>query len=89
MLGETTVRRRQRTQSYGQGNSHSYTEVLDRRPLMNPDEIKGLAPEKAIVFIEGVGYPILADKIFYYKDSYFKPLLLKAPQVPRLALGVA
>ncbi|PPU91745.1 type IV secretory system conjugative DNA transfer family protein [Xanthomonas albilineans] len=87
MLGETTVRRRQRTQSYGQGNSHSYTEVLDRRPLMNPDEVKGLAPDKAIVFIEGIGYPILADKIFYYKDSYFKKLLLKAPQVPRLALG--
>nr|WP_308005825.1 type IV secretory system conjugative DNA transfer family protein [Xanthomonas albilineans] len=89
MLGETTVRRRQRTQSYGQGSSHSYTEVLDRRPLMNPDEVKGLGPEKAIVFIEGIGYPILADKIFYYKDSYFKPLLLKAPQVPRLALGGA
>ncbi|WP_045768082.1 type IV secretory system conjugative DNA transfer family protein [Xanthomonas albilineans] len=87
MLGETTVRRRQRTQSYGQGNSHSYTEVLDRRPLMNPDEVKGLAPDKAIVFIEGIGYPILANKIFYYKDSYFKKLLLKAPQVPRLALG--
>lgn len=84
MLGETTVRRRQRTQSYGQGNSHSYTEVLDRRSLMNPDEVKRLAPDKAIVFIEGIGYPILADKIFYYKDSYFKPMLLKAPQVPRL-----
>ncbi|WP_045764604.1 type IV secretory system conjugative DNA transfer family protein [Xanthomonas albilineans] len=89
MLGETTVRRRQRTQSYGPGNSHSYTEVLDRRPLMNPDEVKGLAPDKAIVFIEGIGYPILANKIFYYKDSYFKKLLLKAPQVPRLALGGA
>ena len=89
MLGETTVRRRQRTQSYGQGNSGSHTEVLDRRPLMNPDEVKGLAPDKAIVFIEGVGYPILADKIFYYKDRYFKKRLLKAPQVPRLALGVA
>ncbi|KGE52458.1 type IV secretory system conjugative DNA transfer family protein [Xanthomonas axonopodis pv. vasculorum] len=89
MLGETTVHRRQRTQSYGQGNSHSYTEVLDRRPLMNPDEVKGLAPDKAIVFIEGLGYPILADKIFYYKDRYFKKLLLPAPSVPRLALGGA
>lgn len=86
MLGETTVRRTQRTQSYGQGRSHSETEIIDRRPLMNPDEIKALDPGKAIVLIEGVGHPILGDKIFYYKDSYFKKRLLKAPDVPRLVL---
>jgi type IV secretion system protein VirD4 len=87
MLGETTVRRKQRTRSYGQGGSRSYTEIIDRRPLMNPDEIKALAPEKAIVLIEGVGHPIMGDKIFYYKDAYFKQRLLEAPEVPKLVLG--
>lgn len=86
MLGETTVRRKQRTQSYGKDRSHSETEIIDRRPLMNPDEIKALDPGKAIVLIEGVGHPILGDKIFYYKDSYFKKRLVKAPDVPKLVL---
>lgn len=86
MLGETTVRRKQRTRSYGQSGSYSLTEVIDRRPLMNPNEIKALDPKKAIVMIEGVGHPILGDKIFYYKDPYFKPRLLDAPEVPMLNL---
>jgi len=86
MLGETTVRRKQRTRSYGQGGSYSVTEVIDRRPLLNPDEIKALDPEKAIVLIEGVGRPIMGDKIFYYRDPYFKKLLRRAPQVPVLEL---
>lgn len=87
MLGETTVRRKQRTRSYGQGGSRSETEIIDRRPLMNPDEIKALAPDKAVVMIEGVGHPIMGSKIFYYKDAYFKKRLLPAPEVPRLELG--
>lgn len=87
MLGETTVRRKQRTRSYGQGGSYSFTEIIDRRPLMNPDEIKALDPKKAIVMIEGVGHPILGSKIFYYSDPYFKKRLLTAPEVPKLALG--
>ncbi len=87
MLGETTVRRKQRTRSYGQHGNYSVTEVIDRRPLMNPDEIKALRPDKAIVMIEGVGHPIMGDKIFYYKDAYFKQRLLPAPEVKKLKLG--
>lgn len=87
MLGETTVKRRQYSRSMGQGGSRSYTEIIDRRPLMNPDEVKGLHANKAIVMIEGVGFPILANKIFYYKDAYFKKRLTPPPQVPVLALS--
>jgi len=86
MLGETTVKRRQYSQSQGQGGGRSYTEIIDRRPLMNPDEIKALDAKKAIVMIEGVGFPILANKIFYYADGYFKKRLLPAPKVPLLDL---
>jgi type IV secretion system protein VirD4 len=86
MLGETTVRRRQYIRNMGQGGGRSYTEIIDRRPLMNPDEIKALDSKKAIVMIEGVGFPILANKIFYYQDGYFKKRLMPAPQVPALVL---
>jgi type IV secretion system protein VirD4 len=86
MLGETTVRRKQRTRSYGQGGNRSETEIIDRRPLMNPDEIKALNSKKAIVLIEGLGHPVMGDKIFYPDDPYFKKRLLDAPQVPRLTL---
>jgi type IV secretion system protein VirD4 len=86
MLGETTVKRRQYTRNLGQGGGRSYTEIIDRRPLMNPDEIKAMDANKAIVMIEGVGFPILANKIFYYKDAYFKKRLLPAPKVATLTL---
>jgi type IV secretion system protein VirD4 len=33
-----------------------------------------------------VGFPILANKIFYYKDAYFKKRLLPAPKVATLVL---
>ena len=86
MLGETTVKRRQYSRSLGKGGGRSYTEIIDRRPLMNPDEIKALDSKKAIVMIEGVGSPILANKIFYYQDPYFKKRLLPPPGVPLLTL---
>jgi type IV secretion system protein VirD4 len=86
MLGETTVKRRQYTRNLGQGGGRSYTEIIDRRPLMNPDEIKALDVKKAIVMIEGVGFAILANKIFYYKDVYFKKRLRPPPPVPLLVL---
>jgi type IV secretion system protein VirD4 len=43
MLGETTVKRGQYTRNLGRGGGRSYTEIIDRRPLMNPDEIKALS----------------------------------------------
>lgn len=86
MLGETTVYHRQRTRNYGGSGGHSHTEVAERRPLMTADEVKALDVRKAIVLIEGVGYPILGDKIFYYKDRQFKGRVLPAPEVPRLRL---
>ncbi|MCX7512382.1 type IV secretory system conjugative DNA transfer family protein [Frateuria hangzhouensis] len=89
MLGYTTERRRQRTRSkggFGQGSSVSYAEVEEKRALMLPQELKGLDPRKEIVFIEGTPHPIRCDKIRYYEDGYFKPRLLGAASVPRLAM---
>lgn len=43
MLGYTTLHRRNRTSSHGQGGSTSYSEVEERRALMLPQELKSAA----------------------------------------------
>lgn len=87
MLGDTTVRRKNRTTSRGvgmnraQGRNRSWTETEERRALMLPQEIKALSAKKELIFLEGTPHPILADKIRYFEDGYFKSRVL-----PRVAL---
>lgn len=87
MLGYTTVRRRARTRSHGQGRSVSDNEVLEKRALMLPQELKAMGPEKEIVIYEGLAHPVLCKKIRYYKDSYFTKRLLPAVEVTQLRLN--
>lgn len=88
MIGEVTIRRKQRTRNYGRGSgSYSETEVLEKRRLMTADEVKQLSTKRILVFVEGLGYAINAKKIFYYEDAYFKKRLLPAPPVPKLTLS--
>lgn len=89
MLGYTTVRRRARTRSHGQGRSVSDNEVLEKRALMLPQELKAMGPEKEIVIYEGLAHPVLCKKIRYYKDSYFTKRLLPAVEVRPLTLETA
>ena len=86
MLGYTTVRRRARTRSHGQGRSVSDNEVLEKRALMLPQELKAMGPEKEIVIYEGLAHPVLCKKIRYYKDSYFTKRLMPAVEVKPLNL---
>ncbi len=86
MLGYTTVRRRARTRSHGQSYSVSDNEVLERRALMLPQELKAMGPEKEIVIYEGLAHPVLCKKIRYYKDSYFTKRLLAKVEVKPLEL---
>lgn len=84
ILGDTTVRRRQR--SHGQGGK-SYTELEERRPLMLPQELKAMSPEQQIVVVEGSAHPIKCRKIRYYKDRTFKSRMrLAKADVPVLSL---
>lgn len=53
------------------------------RPLMMPQEVRRLPRKKAVIIVEG-DYPILANKIFYYKSPIFKKRLMDPPPVPRL-----
>lgn len=90
MLGDTTVRVRHRSasRSRGQvrstGRSVSWSESDERRPLMLPQEVKALGARREIVFVEGLAHPILARKIRYYRERYFRRRLLPAAQAPAL-----
>lgn len=90
MLGDTTVRTKRRSTSRGKGmnrgagRSVSWNEGEERRPLMLPQEIKALSADKEIIFVEGVPHPILAEKIRYYRDGFFKKRLLAKIELPVL-----
>ncbi|MEP6634461.1 MAG: type IV secretory system conjugative DNA transfer family protein, partial [Luteimonas sp.] len=87
MLGDTTVRRRQRSTSHGQGGSVSYTEIEERRELMKPQELKALGGDHEIIFYEGCPHPIKCNKIKYYSDKFFKDRLLEKVKIPPLSTG--
>jgi type IV secretion system protein VirD4 len=87
MLGYRTIMRRARTRSHGDGKHRSDNEVLEKRALMLPQELKAMGPEKQILLYEGLANPVLCRKIRYYRDGYFtrrlRPKVEVAPlQVP-------
>lgn len=86
MLGDTTVRRKNKTVSHAGrtagGRSRSWTEAEERRALMLPQEIKALSAKKEIIFLEGTPRPILADKIRYFEDGYFRSRVMPKVQLP-------
>jgi type IV secretion system protein VirD4 len=88
MLGDTTVRTKRRSTSRGKGMNRgagrnvSWNEGEERRPLMLPQEVKALSADKEIIFVEGVPHPILAEKIRYYRDGFFKKRLLAKVELP-------
>ena len=87
MLGFTTVRRRARTRSHGRGRGVSDNEVLEKRALMLPQELKAMGPQTQIVLYEGLACPVRCRKIRYYRDRYFTRRLL--PRVPIAHLEIA
>jgi type IV secretion system protein VirD4 len=88
MLGDTTVRSRHRSTSRGRGLNRgtgrniSWNEAEERRPLMLPQEVKALGADNEIIFVEGVPHPILAEKIRYFRDGFFKKRLLPKVELP-------
>jgi type IV secretion system protein VirD4 len=86
MLGYTTVHRRNKTRSRGQGNSTSFSESHERRALMLPQELKAMGPDKEIFLYEGLAHPVMCEKIRYYKDRHFTKRLLPKVEVPQVKL---
>jgi type IV secretion system protein VirD4 len=83
-MGDTTVRRRNRTTGQG-GTSYSHTE--ERRPLMLPQELKELPDDDQIIFCKGCP-PIRSKKNWWFKSARFKKLIRPPVEVKSLALRV-
>lgn len=82
MLGNRTIRRKNRSRSSGgQGGSQisiSYSE--EKRPLMHPQEIKELPQDDELIFKEGCK-PIRARKNWFFKDKQLTALTKLPPVV--------
>lgn len=86
MLGDTTVKRRNRSTGKG-GTTYSHTE--ERRPLLLPQELKELPDDEQIIFLEGCR-PIRCRKNRYFKDRRLRKRILEPVAVRPLAMpGVA
>lgn len=80
MLGTTTVKRT----SVTRGKETSRSEVIEKRALMLPQELKAMPGDKEIVFYEGIPNPVMCEKIAYYKERYFTSRLKPKAEVPAL-----
>ncbi len=89
MLGYTTVRKRNRSQSHGQTGNVTFSEVEERRALMLPQELKSMGNDLEVVFYEGIGAPVKCKKIKYFEDKFFKERLLKPVPTPKLELPLS
>jgi type IV secretion system protein VirD4 len=80
MLGTTTVKRK----SITRGKETSRSEVIEKRALMLPQELKAMPGDKEIVFYEGIPNPVMCEKIAFYKERYFTSRLMPKAEVPAL-----
>jgi type IV secretion system protein VirD4 len=54
----------------GTTTSQGTSTHLTRRALLTPDEVRRLAPDRAILFLAGEA-PIMARKVVYHRDAEF------------------
>lgn len=87
MLGYTTVRKKNRSRSYGQHGNYTLSENEEKRALMLPQELKAMGFDTEVFFYEGIPHPVKCGKIKYYQDRYFTERLLPKVEVPLLAIG--
>ena len=83
MLGYTTVRR----QNVTRGKEVSRSESDERRALMLPQELKAMGFEKEVLLYEGLGQPVMCEKIRYYQERHFTSRLLSKVGIPTLQLA--
>lgn len=56
--------------------------LLKERRLMTPDELLGLAPDKQIIFADGLAHPVYADRRAYYDEPALAGLYHPNPNFP-------
>ncbi len=79
MLGTTTVKRNQ----ISRGSDVTRSEVIEKRALMLPQELKALGQDTQVFFYEGIPHPVKCKKIKYYKNKYFTQRLS-----PKIEIGL-
>ncbi len=90
MLGDQTVKGKSRSTPTGFGRTGGGSESVSdqRRPLMNPQEIRELGTAREIVSLENLK-PILCRKIRYFEDPVFqKRAAVKPPGIPVVDVGI-
>jgi type IV secretion system protein VirD4 len=86
-LGKTTItviaKNRGKNKNYGPGGGSGENvgenEITQVRDLLSHDEVMRMNRDQQIIFIQG-NAPILASKIKYYEDEYFKDIAGSNPQ---------
>jgi type IV secretion system protein VirD4 len=86
MLGYTTVRKKNRSRSYGQHGTYTLSENEERRALMLPQELKAMGADTEVFFYEGLAHPVKCKKIRYYQEPTFTRRLRPRVEVPLLQL---
>lgn len=90
-LGMTTVKVKTHSRpvwelSNGKGSRHRSVSISEqRRPLMLPQEVRGLGKQRAIVLTEDTP-PILCRKIRYYRVAALRNRIRRPPLVPAVSI---
>ena len=80
-LGNRTQQVRNRSYgAFGSGRHGTITTTLQPRPLLLPQEVKSMAPDRELIFIENIP-PIDAQKVVYHEHPVLKARVLPAPLV--------
>ena len=90
-LGTCTVRQKTVSKpmwggTHGPGRASTVSISEQARRLLLPQEVKELGPDRMILFYEGLR-PVLARRIFYFRDRFFAARELPPPSVPKLDVG--
>src|SRR4030095_520844 len=87
-LGTYTVKQKSvsRPMWGGAGKSPSVSISEQPRRLLLPQEVKELGADRLILFYEGLR-PVLAHRVYYFRDRYFAKRELPPPQVPELRIA--
>jgi type IV secretion system protein VirD4 len=86
-LGTYTVKQKSVSRPMWGGGRSPTVSVSDQpRRLMLPQEIKEMGPSRMIVFCEGLR-PVLAERIYYFRDKLFARREMPPPEVPKLDIA--
>lgn len=86
-LGTYTVKHKTTSRPmWGGGRTPTVNTSDQPRRLMLPQELKELGPHRLLLFYEGLR-PVLAQRIYYYRDRYFARRQRLPPAVPKLDLA--